>query len=320
MDAISLHQAGFDNAIACLGTALTGEMAHLLMRYTEEVLLSYDADEAGQKATRRAIEVFASIGAKVRVVKLSGGKDPDEILRNYGAERFRSLLSGASNEIEFALLRAKEGLDLDSPDGKLKYLNAAAEILSRVNNSIAVDLYASQLSETVGADKQAVLARVNELRRRRKSEKNKTLRQMQQTYTQERSRAALKTGASVKAIEAQKRIVALLYANPDFLPLAKELLTPALFSDAVLKTLYLRISEKIEEGADLSLGCFADLSDEEMRRLVALCSRETQRSGTKKEFSDCAAVLRAEEERQKRAAVDPASLDGDAFLKLFQKK
>lgn len=320
MDAISLHQAGFDNAIACLGTALTGEMAHLLMRYTEEVLLSYDADEAGQKATRRAIEVFASIGAKVRVVKLSGGKDPDEILRNYGAERFRSLLSGASNEIEFALLRAKEGLDLDSADGKLKYLNAAAEILSRVNNSIAVDLYASQLSETVGADKQAVLARVNELRRRRKSEKNKTLRQMQQTYTQERSRAALKTGASVKAIEAQKRIVALLYANPDFLPLAKELLTPALFSDAVLKTLYLRISEKIEEGADLSLGCFADLSDEEMRRLVALCSRETQRSGTKKEFSDCAAVLRAEEERQKRAAVDPASLDGDAFLKLFQKK
>ena len=320
MDAISLHQAGFDNAIACLGTALTGEMAHLLMRYTEEVLLSYDADEAGQKATRRAIEVFSSIGAKVRVVKLSGGKDPDEILRNYGAERFRSLLSGASNEIEFALLRAKEGLDLDSADGKLKYLNAAAEILSRVNNSIAVDLYASQLSEAVGADKQAVLARVNELRRRRKSEKNKTFRQMQQTYTQERSREAMKTGASVKAIEAQKRIVALLYANPDFLPLAKELLTPELFSDAVLKTLYLRISEKIEEGADLSLGCFADLSDEEMRRLVALCSRETQQSGTKKEFSDCAAVLRAEEERQKRAAVDPASLDGDAFLKLFQKK
>ncbi|MGN0469010.1 MAG: DNA primase, partial [Acutalibacteraceae bacterium] len=99
MDAISLHQAGFDNAIACLGTALTSEMAHLLSRYCDEIILSYDADEAGQKATKRAIEVFSSIGMKLRVVRLSGGKDPDEILKKYGPERFRSLIDGASNDI-----------------------------------------------------------------------------------------------------------------------------------------------------------------------------------------------------------------------------
>ena len=77
MDAIALHQAGFDNAVACLGTALTSEMAHLLSRYCEEIILSYDADEAGQKATQRAIDIFTSIGMKIRVIRFSGGNDPD---------------------------------------------------------------------------------------------------------------------------------------------------------------------------------------------------------------------------------------------------
>ena len=120
MDAISLHQAGFTNVIACLGTALTSEMAHLLSRYADEIILSYDADEAGQKATQRAIGILGSIGMKLRVVHLSGGKDPDEILRKYGPERFRSLIDGAANDIEFELLKARDGLDLATSDGKMK--------------------------------------------------------------------------------------------------------------------------------------------------------------------------------------------------------
>ena len=98
MDAIALHQAGFTNSIACLGTALTGEMAHLLSRYADEILLAYDNDEAGRKATERAIGVFSSIGMKIRVIRLSGGKDPDEILKKFGAEKMRSLIEGAENE------------------------------------------------------------------------------------------------------------------------------------------------------------------------------------------------------------------------------
>ena len=106
MDAIALHQAGFTNSIACLGTALAGEMAHLLSRYADEILLAYDNDEAGHKATERAIGVFSSIGMKIRVIRLSGGKDPDEILKKFGAEKMRSLIEGAENDIEFALLKA----------------------------------------------------------------------------------------------------------------------------------------------------------------------------------------------------------------------
>ena len=122
MDTIALHQAGFTNSIACLGTALPDEQVNLVSRYADEVLLSYDSDEAGQKAVQRAITAFSRVGVKVRVLQLSGGKDPDEILRTYGPERFRSLIDGASNDIEFKLLKAREGLDLASDDGKLKYL------------------------------------------------------------------------------------------------------------------------------------------------------------------------------------------------------
>ena len=319
MDAISLHQAGFDNVIACLGTALSGEMARLLMRYTEEVLLAYDADEAGQKATQRAIEIFASVGAKVRVVKLSGGKDPDEILRNYGAERFRSLLGGASNDIEFALQKAQTGLDLDTPDGKLRYLNAASEILSGLSNGIAVDLYASQLSETLGVDKSAVLARVNDLRRRKKRTQDKQkLQATTQDYLRESSRRSIQTGSSVKALKAQERIIALLYANPDFYALAGPNLTAADFTDPVLRTLFLRISELIGENSSLDFSRFADLGDAEMSRLVDLCGQQTLQAGTKKEFTDCLNVLKTQAEHS--SPVNAAALDGDDFRALFQKK
>ena len=99
MDVIALHQAGFTNSIACLGTALTQEQARLIARYTDEVILSYDSDEAGQKATKRAIGIFGQTGLKIRVLKLTGGKDPDEIIKNYGREKFQNLLDGAANDI-----------------------------------------------------------------------------------------------------------------------------------------------------------------------------------------------------------------------------
>ncbi|MGN0568299.1 MAG: DNA primase, partial [Acutalibacteraceae bacterium] len=126
MDVIALHQAGFTNAVACLGTALTKEQANLLSRYAKEVLISYDSDEAGQKATARAINIFSSTGLEVRVLRLSGGKDPDEIIRKYGAQRFRDIIEGAANDTEYRILRAREGIDISSDDGNLKFLSLAA--------------------------------------------------------------------------------------------------------------------------------------------------------------------------------------------------
>ena len=114
MDVIALHQAGFTNAVACLGTALTKEQAGIIARYADEVILSYDNDGAGQAAATRAIQIFSKTGIKIRVLSLSGGKDPDEIIKNHGPERFRALLQGAANDTEYKILKARNKYDVST--------------------------------------------------------------------------------------------------------------------------------------------------------------------------------------------------------------
>ena len=319
MDAISLHQAGFDNAIACLGTSLTNEMAHLLMRYGEEILLCYDADEAGQKATQRAIGIFNSIGAKIRVIRLTGGKDPDEILQKYGPERFRSLIDGAENEIEFKLLKAREGLALDSDDGKLKYLNLAAEILSEVNNSIAADIYTSRLSEELGVDKQAIEARIRVIRQRKFNQsKNRAFGQGGQTHLSSGGKNTLSSGVSVRALKAQKRILSLLYFNPDFLPAVRDKLGEESFTDPMCRRVFAVLCARIEEGGSLDFSVFSgELTNEELGMFVGLCKADERLPASKAELNDCIATLQSEQAKQQRRTVQAGALGDAEFAALF---
>lgn len=322
MDAISLHQAGFDNAVACLGTALTSEMAHLLSRYAEEIILSYDADEAGQKATQRAIDIFSSIGQKIRVIRLTGGKDPDEILKKFGPERYRSLIDGASNDIEYALLKARNDLDLDTSDGKLKYLTKAAEILALTDNTIAQDIYSSRLSEELGVDKSTLTARIESIKKRMNYNKKKEkFDKLQRTTVNETVRETAQSGVPLRVIKAQKRIISSLIKNPDFLPVASEKLRKDDFTVKGLERLFEVISRKIEEGDSLEFSCFAnELSNEEMSLLVGLCKKNEELPATKKEFSDCVEVIYEEKIKSQNGGLKPGELNDEDFLKLFSKK
>ncbi len=322
MDAIALHQAGFTNSIACLGTALTGEMAHLLSRYAEEVLIAYDNDEAGRKATERAIKVFSSIGMKMRVIRLSGGKDPDEILKKFGPEKIRSLIDGAENEIEFALLKAREGLDLESSDGKVKYLTLAAEILGSVRNSIAVDVYTSRLAEELGVEKNAITVRINQLKRRNaaNSEKRK-YETIQRDSMAKMGKLRLSNNTSVKAVKAQERIITLLFENPDFYPSVKERLTEKSFSIPSLGKIFKILSRRIEENESLDLTAFSsELSNDEISDFVRLSKQSESFSGTKKELFDCIEVLENEREEHEKKSIDISKMSNEEYAALFKKK
>lgn len=322
MDAIALHQAGFTNSIACLGTALTGEMAHLLSRYADEILLAYDNDEAGQKATERAMKVFSSIGMKIRVIRLSGGKDPDEILKKFGAEKIRSLIDGAENEIEFKLLKARDGLDLESSDGKVKYLTLAADILSSEKNSIAVDVYSSRLAEELGVEKAAINARINQLKKKKAySSQRKKYEEIQRDTLSKMSKLRISTNTSVKSIRAQERIVTLIFENPDFYRAVKERLSENFFSVPVLERIYKAISQRIEENASLDLTALcASLSDGELSEFVRLSKQGERFSGTKKELLDCIDVVESEKEREKAQSLDVSLLNDEDYAALFKKK
>ena len=317
MDAVSLHQAGFDNAIACLGTALTNEMAHLLARYTDEIILSYDADEAGQKATQRAIGIFSSIGMKLRVLQLSGGKDPDEILKKYGPERFRNLIDGASNDIEFELLKAKKDFDLSTADGKMKYLTKACEILADTGDSIAQDVYASKLASELDVEKQTVTVRIGQLRRRKSyaRQKQKFSAIEQKTLT-ETNREAVKSGKPIRVIKAGKRIISSLYKNPDFFSLLDGKIDEKDFSDETTGKIFTVLCGKIKNGDSLDFNCFAEsLTDTEMSEFVGLVRSADGLAATKKEFSDCINVIL--EEKNKEKNVSFGQMNDEDFLKAF---
>ncbi len=161
MDAIALHQAGFDTAVAPLGTAFTPEQARLLSNYAEELVLSYDSDEAGQKATRRAIDILSNEPMKVSILTVQGAKDPDEFIKKYGADRFRMLLDGCSNAIEYELSRAKAKYDLTKPDGQVGYLKDAIEILSGEVTPTERDVYAGRVAEETNVEKKSVLTQLD---------------------------------------------------------------------------------------------------------------------------------------------------------------
>lgn len=318
MDAISLHQAGFDNAIACLGTAFTGEMAHLLARYTDEVVLSYDADEAGQKATNRAIGVLNSIGMRLKVVRLTGGKDPDEILKKYGPERFRSLMDGAANDIEFELLQARNGLELQSGDGKMKYLEKVAEILAKTKNSIAQDVYATKIAEELQVNKQAIIARIEQIaKKERYTQSKQHYKKIQQDSMSANNKMAISNNTNIKVLGAEEMIIASLLRNPEYYGKIEKDISKEDFSSDDNKRIFSAVVEKIKDQRSLELTFFTqELTPQQMDMLVKI--------GKKYEFPlslkgclDCIAVLKQEQQR-KKAAVPVSDMSDEEFMNLFR--
>ncbi len=156
MDVVSVHQGGFDNAVATLGTALTPEQARLISNYTDTVVLSYDSDGPGQQATRRAISIFEDTGVKVRVLSIPDAKDPDEFLKKFGPERFALLLEGSSGAMDFEVEKLRKKYDTDIPEGRVGFLQEFVRLLAGLSSPIQREVYLSKVCRELEVDKQAV--------------------------------------------------------------------------------------------------------------------------------------------------------------------
>lgn len=161
MDVISLHKAGIPNAIASLGTALTEQQGRLMRKYAPEIILGYDADGAGQAAILRGLDILAAIGCNVKVMKITGAKDPDEFVNKYGSEMLMKLMDNAITLVEFKLDIIKKNSDINSVDGKIAYLNNVATVLAKINNSMERELYINRVSSELGIGVEAIYAEIN---------------------------------------------------------------------------------------------------------------------------------------------------------------
>ncbi len=163
MDVVSLHQRDIHNVVASLGTALTQQQGYLLRNNTEQIILSYDSDEAGQTAKVRAMEILQNMGCDIRVLQMEGAKDPDEYVIKYGNARFQNLVDKAISVIEFKVKILRQSLNLESTNDKIKFLNEIAKIISKVDNSMEREVYIEKIAKEYDVSKEAIYAEVNKL-------------------------------------------------------------------------------------------------------------------------------------------------------------
>lgn len=171
MDAISLYQRGITNVVASLGTALTEQQGRLLRKNSEQVIIGYDADGAGQAATLRGLEILQNMGCDIRVLQIYGAKDPDEFVIKYGPERFQKCVDSAISLVEFKVKILKQNLNLDNVNDKIKFLNEVAKILSKVDNTIEKEVYIDKISQEYNISKEAIYGEVNKLTYSKTSDK-----------------------------------------------------------------------------------------------------------------------------------------------------
>ena len=318
MDVIALHQAGFTNAVAGLGTALTSEQAQLLSRYASEIMISYDADEAGQKAATRALGIFKNTTAQIKVLHLSGGKDPDEILKNYGVEKMKAIISGAANEIEFALLRERNKYDIASDDGKRQYLQSAVKILSTVG-AIELDIYASRLSDELSVSKDVIVSEA-----KRQAKRNVAIeRKKEFTEFQKQGDVLDKLNPQRKtyfaAAKAEEMLITLLMANPEFLRGVDERISADDFVTDFNRRIYKSVTDRLREGKSAEISFLAgDLTDDEISAVAKIQTISHTLKNTFEECEDCIKIIVNEKNKKSLKDVSVEDISDEDFLRFFK--
>lgn len=233
MDVISLHQAGFDTAVAACGTALTAEQVRLLAEYADEVVLCYDSDEAGQKATARSLGLFSESPVKVSVLNIPNAKDPDEFIKKFGRDAFDRLLNGTSNAIEYKVQKVKSKYDITRAADRVEYIKEVIRILADGVSPTERDIYAGRLAEETDVAKVAIL---NQLDAAVKAGRRRKQRQFERDLLNQGLGSDIKlpynTMNSEKALgvaSAEQQLVAAMVKNPDFISTVEKRLAPEQF-------------------------------------------------------------------------------------------
>ena len=266
MDVISMQQAGIDTAVCACGTALTPDQVRLISEYADEVILSYDSDEAGQKATLRSLELFRNSPVKVGVLQIPGAKDPDEYIKKYGAERFKALLDGVGNALDFRLGRLRSQYDLSQDAQRLEYVKQAVDLLAERSSPTEQEVYAGRLAEETNISKTAIMTQletaVKRVGSKRRYEKKKAvlqsgeMNQIKVSYTAGGSQA-------LGIVSAQQRLLAAILREPQYLDLVKDQLTAEQFIQPQQKELYEAMLQCQEQGVEISLTALHAFAGEE---------------------------------------------------------
>ena len=293
VDVVALHQFGFDNAIASLGTSLTEEQAALMTRYADQVVLIYDGDKAGQNATQRAIPILEKAGLQVKVLQLRDAKDPDEFLHKFGADRFRLLLEESSNRVEYQLNAIRKKYDLREDDQKVKYLHESADLISSLSSAVQREVYGGRVAEAAGISMDAMKLEIQRAWKRRQ----KLQKKQQEKIDLAPARALQPKSRSIrydnmKSAMAEESILSQALREPALLDQAGDL-EPEEFSCELLGRVYGQLRQRHRAGLEVSVAVLAELSNEEMSHITGIGQR-MEGPVSEQAFLDCVRTVKAE--------------------------
>ena len=277
MDVISMQQAGIDTAVCACGTALTPEQVRLISEYADEVILSYDSDEAGQKATLRSLELFRNSPVKVGVLQIPGAKDPDEYIKKYGAERFKALLDGVGNALDFRLGRLRSQYDLSQDAQRLEYVKQAVDLLAERSSPTEQEVYAGRLAEETNISKAAIMTQLGTAVKKAGSKRRREHdRQVLRSGEMDQIKVSYTAGGSqaLGIVSAQQRLLAAILREPRYLDLVQGQLTAEQFIQPQQKELYQAMVDCRQQGVDISLATLrAFVSEEALNELSHLAAQ-----------------------------------------------
>jgi DNA primase len=326
MDVIALNQAGFTNAVATLGTALTNEQAVLMKRYADEVIICYDADGAGQKATARAIDILRNAGLPIKILTVPSGKDPDEFIRSKGENgpaAFKLLIDKCGNDIEYRLMKLKENYNLTTTDGKVAFLNDAVKIVASIESPIERDVFASKLCAELEIDKNAFLEQISKVKRRDRRENiKKETRQIQAELNGQSDKINREHYKKPRSSSAEEALLVYLINNPDYANSISERVTPDKFSNSLIKRYYEYVLSKIKSGYEPLTSVSSDFNSDEVSYLYKLISTTIPAASTREAVEEYINVINEESNKLTSDKLADMSADdiNDYIMKMKQNK
>ena len=302
MDAIALHQYGFDCAVASLGTALTEDGANLLSRYTDQVVLIYDGDEAGQNATQRAIPILEKAGLQVKVLKMRDAKDPDEYLKKFGADRFRILLEESANRVEYQLNAILRKYDLRDDEQKVQYLQESAELIGSLSSAVQREVYGGRVAEAAGISQDAMKLEVDRALKRRtyKEKKNQEKIDLSPARNLQPKERSIRYN-NLRSARAEEMVLGQILREPALIAQIPDL-KAEMFSSSYLGRAFTQLTERYRQGLQVNLGILTDFTPEEMSQIAGIVQQ--QGPVNERSLQDCAAVIREEYQKSQTKTED----------------
>ena len=293
IDVVTLHQYGFDNAVASLGTSLTEEQVSLLSRYTEQVVLTYDGDEAGQRAAQRAIPMLEKAGIQVKVLQMKDAKDPDEFLHKFGADRFRLLLEECANRVEYQLSAVAQKYNLNVDEERVNFIHEAAELISSLSSAVQREIYGHRAAEAAKISYEAMKLEMDKAYKHRRWQEKK--RQEKKDLAPAQNMQP-KTRAfyykNVKSAMAEETVLAMVLKEPALFDKTGDL-KQEMFSAPMLGKAFSQLKNRHDQALEVTAGVLTDFTSEEMSHIAGLTQRHTG-PVNEKALADCIQTIRSQ--------------------------